>query len=425
MKPISLSPSGASRWLKCTASPQFIAVNAGLIPVEEAPSYTQEGTDAHVFAASALLLGPGGEIPDAQMAKHIAEYAAFVAMQLDEQDTLEVESKLPLFYMPDRHGYVDAAGIHKDRITVIDFKYGQGLSVSAYQNKQMLIYARSLVEQHQSIKFSDKTLVSLVIYQPRVFQGEKITRWNISMEELFSETDKIAEQAMQIQEDPSGGVFYPSEETCRFCPASSFCRARATWLLGDLQVIEEMEAGAELTLEEDSGQYLLNLKMDPMPAACLPAAENLTPEIRSALVAKAPEVIKWLRRLMDWSEAMLLNGRKEEVPGFKLITGNAGNRYWNDEEEALRLLKQKLPKEERVNTKVISPAQAEALLKGKDLSTAFQNKLLAVTSKKSGSYRMVPLDHKGTEVHPVVTAENEFSKLVDELDESILCDMLE
>lgn len=448
MSRISLSPSGASRWLNCTASPGFIADNSHLIPKEEAPEYTTDGIKAHQLAAEWLLLGKvkADDFPDIEMLRFTSAYATFVKSSIDERDVLEVENKVDLFYMPGRHGYVDAAILHNQRVVVIDLKYGEGISVNAFENSQLAIYARSLIEERRGqFDFNVSTEVQIAIYQPRVFRGEKISWWKITLGELIHFTDRIAGTAKLIQDEREnhdgaellgmdhnpadyGLEFFPDDDICRFCPASAFCTAKASWLLGDLDILDELANGGELEFEEDTEEFLLGVeRTEPLDPGTLPAPETLPPHVRAALVAKGPALIKWINRLQSYSMSMLATGKKDEVPGFKLIAGRPGNRYWNDEKEALRLLRQRLSAEERTITKLISPAQAEERLKGVELSTVFRNKLDAVTSKKSGSLKMVPLDNDEPEVLVTVQAELEFSNLDDaEADkvESILCDML-
>lgn len=433
---ISLSPSGASRWLHCTKSPGFIADNSHLIPVEESPDYTKEGIKAHELAAEWLLLGKvkADDFPDIEMMHFTSAYATFVKEQMDERDSLEVENKVDLFYMPGRHGYVDAAVLHDQRVTIIDLKYGEGIAVNAYENSQLAIYARSLIEERRSLfTFNPNTEIRIAIFQPRVFRGEKISWWKITLSELVAFTDRIAGTATLIQAERNdcansedyGLEFMPDDDVCRFCPAQAFCTAKAEWLLGDLDILDELANGGELEFEQDSEEYLLGIeRTEPLDPGTLPAPETLPPHLRSILVAKGPALIKWLNRVNEYSHAMLANGKRDEVPGFKLVAGKPGNRYWNDEAEALRLLRQKLSANERTITKLISPTQAEELLKDKDLSTVFSNKLAAVTSKKSGSLKMVPLDDDEPEVLPTIQPELEFSNLDEDQIESILSDML-
>ena len=146
---ISLSPSAASRWLTCTASPRFIMENADKIGSTDTV-WNVEGDMAHAVANAVLL---GREIPTKsrdktipkdklpEMIKHAKGFKAFV--DVPGLIDLHSELKISLWYMPNRNGYVDAASRGNDFVRITDLKYGQGVAVNAEDNEQMAIYARS------------------------------------------------------------------------------------------------------------------------------------------------------------------------------------------------------------------------------------------------------------------------------------------
>jgi len=70
----------------------------------------------------------------------------------------------------------------------------------------------------------------------------------------------------------------------------------------------------------------------------------------------------WIKAVRGRVEYELLHGN--EVPGYKLVQGKQGNRSWKDAEEAEAKLKSmRLKKEEMYNYTLISPTNAEKLLK--------------------------------------------------------------
>lgn len=436
---ISLSPSGAKCWLSCTKQPIFVARNKHLIPPEEPHDYTTEGIRAHNLAAEWLLLGKpraddfGGDI---EMMRYVASYTTWIASIRPHGAEQLVETKCDLFYMPGRHGFIDCSHITSTTIQVIDLKYGAGVAVNAFQNPQLAIYARSLVESSDWKKhFNPKTKVEIYIFQPRVFRGEKISKWSITLQELVAFTDEIAGTAKLIQaahEDPDneedyGLRFFPDDDVCRFCPASTICKANDEYMLGDLGFLDALASGEEIELEEDSEAFLLgDSTREEAPAPnVLRSPELMDPAILAKVLRKKAKLTKWLGKLEDYAYNSLMAGQRNNAPGFKLVEGAPGARYWNDEKEAERLLRQKLSQEEREKRKLISPAQAEEALKGRDLTDRWKAKLEAVTSKKSPSMQLATEDDDRPEALPTVQAELEFKDLdALEREEDILSDML-
>jgi hypothetical protein len=437
MNPISLSPSAASTWSTCTASPILLADNKHLLAEETSRAYADEGVEAHHLAASRLLLGknPADDYPDIEMLRYVEAYAQFVDEHRRNGDDLIVEHKVSLFYMKHRHGYVDAGLVHPRSVTIIDLKYGQGISVAAFRNKQLAIYARSLVEEHRAkVKFSHHTVIRIIIFQPRVFRGEKVSVWEISLAELERFTDELASIANFIQAQRQAGtmeglVFAPSDDNCRFCKGVGLCKAYEQWTLGDLEALTDLENGGDVEDETDMDHYLLGDSPPvPLPPGTLHAPENLSPVARASLVRNAGRIIKYLERLKAYAEARLQAGHKEDVPGFKMAYGNPGHRYWNDPAIAARLLARHLSAQERWEQSLISPAQAEKLLKDKDLTKQYRAKLDAVISK--GAPKLVMVEESDPRPESgLIQAELEFDNLTDtedpELVDDILRDMLQ
>ena len=59
----------------------------------------------------------------------------------------------------------------------------------------------------------------------------------------------------------------------------------------------------------------------------------------------------------------------EKFPGFKLVLGRPGNRVWDDDKRAERIMEsQKIRKDLRYTMKLITPTQAEKLAKKGELT---------------------------------------------------------
>ena len=111
------------------------------------------------------------------------------------------------------------------------------------------------------------------------------------------------------------------------------------------------------------------------------------------------QVLKAKRVLTDWMDAVMAQETSDLMAGaapmgFKLVEGRS-NRTWVDEEAALKLLNNHLTIDElRPRADLISPAQAEKALKGRELSTKFENKLQGLITRPEGTPTLAPEDDK-------------------------------
>lgn len=456
---LRLRPSDASRWTTCTVSPIAIAIaEAEGRVVRTESAYAQEGIRAHELAASGLLLGKNFADDygnDIELMRYVESFIQFCNDERRDAEQL-VEHEVRVFYAPERKGFIDVAHVAPNFLQIIDLKYGQGVAINAFQNKQLAIYARSLYDMLASTPqaVASHAEVEIVIFQPRVREGEKLSRWRITVGELFKFTNAIGEVANTIQAAFDGSErhaveAHPSESNCRFCPLADggWCRAHAAWLLGDEEVLAALAGGADPEVDGSAFDMLDGPSAtvggpDGVGGAAtlpdgagvaqslwegvLPAPATLPPALRATLVRRRTLLNRWLGRLADYTRERLLAGHRDEAPGLKLVRGRAGNRYWTDPEAAARLLGRKLSRQERFVTSVITPAQADELLKAHDLSPQFERKLAELTCRKSADLTVVPVDDPRPEADGHAQAELEFEDLdADEKAADNFHDMLE
>lgn len=380
-KRLALQPSSAKRWTTCTASPIFIRNNADKIPAEVVKPYADEGSVAHEFCAAGLMMGDasllGDECPPA-MLPHVQGY---VQRTLEDAGPcpITIEEKVPLFYMPERNGQIDARWHHPRKLTIRDYKHGAGVKVDAVENLQLLIYARSVYEMLQTLgeDLLPTALVELGIYQPRArnADGSALTTWTIDLPTLIAKTDEIEATARLIQDVALGAQphellqFNPVDEpeVCGWCPAKDLCTAR---LCG---IPEEMTAPIGLELMPDASMV------------GLPTAKTLTVE----QMVKIWSYRKEIKSLVEAAEShlfALLSADPRSVPGLKLVASKGGHRKWVDEEEAAVLLAPKLGRGALYEQVMKSPAAIEALLKIElpEPSTRFRNRLAELITKGEG-----------------------------------------
>ncbi len=369
-----LAPSSAYRWSVCTASPAFIATNqeAGIIPKDSSSKYADEGTEAHNHAALMLDVPAfSGFMPKlpAEMEGFVINYVHFVRQHVEPGDRVYIERTVSLFYSPEETGTVDVLIVKKSgRVVIIDLKYGQGVSVEAFENPQLGIYAESAIRELEEIEtIADDAQIDLFIYQPRDRANpDPIRLWKLTRASLalFCAALDAAAQGI-LSGQPTQFVANPDEQ-CRFCPAAGICKAYAE--------IGLVAVGADFD----------NLDKKVVELA---APDSITREQRQTILAAKKTLIAWLEAVEDQEMNELLGGAKPM--GFKLVEGKS-NRQWTDEDAIEKLLRNHLAADQvRPPGKVVSPAQAEKLLKGLELSTKFQNKFDALITKPQGNPTLV------------------------------------
>lgn len=335
-----LSPSAAGRWLLCPAS---VALTAGM-PEETSP-YTLRGTAAHAAAESVITGRPyqapaGAEsVSFEELKEEVQQYTDFVRSET-RGDFRLIEQRLEASWLsPECFGTADAVILHPDEIHVIDLKTGRGVPVTAKDNPQLAIYARSVLETFSGM-FEDLNSIKMTIVQPPL---NRIDTWQITPEELIKITDDMkdaaAECVKELQEMSRKDArldclkFNPGTAQCRFCRARHECRALAS--------------------------YCLTAAGLPALTVCDPKIDNVQ---LSKIMSKIPAIELWIAAIKERAEVELSEGHI--VPGYKLVQGRAGNRTWKDPAAAASLLEAcGLSKDQIYAKKLVSPAQADKLIK--------------------------------------------------------------
>lgn len=293
-----LSASSAHKWISC---PPSALLSKKFEDVSS--SFAQEGTDAHTLAQYKLekLLGLDTKDPteslsfyNEEMNNHAENYAAFVLEQLEKakencaDPQILIEQKLDFSrYVPEGYGHVDCLIIADGTLTVIDYKYGLGIKVSAERNPQMFCYALGGLALFDGIYDIDNVL--LIIYQPR---RENISEYSISKSELIKWAEDVLAPTAQLAIKGEGE--YKAGEHCQFCKAKATCRKRAEYNLELAKYDFEVPA----TLDND--------------------------EI-AAILTKADELVSWANDVKEYALKEALNGTKFE--GFKVVAGRSNRKY--------------------------------------------------------------------------------------------------
>jgi hypothetical protein len=239
-----LSPSGAERWLYCTAAPAAEAQYP-----DSSTEFAAEGTAAHELSEYCLRgdYMPGhryGDIikvvevdatysfkVDKDMISHVTKYITYVrdVTKLFVDPVVLIEKRV--YYKSISHdgsGTADAIiyGRLKETgkfvIWVIDLKYGKGVPVYPDDNPQAQLYALGAVETYYWDFPEEPDEIRVTIHQPRL-DGEKTWTTNWADLQQFAVKAKAAVDII----DSGKGVFVPTDKGCQFCRHRKNCVARA------------------------------------------------------------------------------------------------------------------------------------------------------------------------------------------------------
>lgn len=378
------SPSKAHRYMVCPGS---VALEE---TCEDSTSvYAQEGTAAHELAEMVLtgkvktaneMLGEtihwkeGGEpakwTVDPDMVDNVQEYVDRIRERVEEfkmlpgvkSVTLHVEEKVDfsdVIGIPDQSGTADIVievEFEDDTVllSVEDLKYGQGVVVDAEDNEQLLTYAAGVMSAYELVGY-DVVKVNVAIHQIRKkhLSEHTYTAEEVRMHGLSLRTQaRVAETQRERFKDGAAAselVLKPGEKQCKFCKAKAICPAirdditktvyeRTVATADDFDDLTEEDC-AKPRFDEDENRSWL--------AACM---------------AKIDMIEDWCKSIRARTFLELEAG--EKVPGYKLVEGKRGNRAWKDDAEAEDMLKSmRVKKDDMYKMSLISPTQAEKILK--------------------------------------------------------------
>lgn len=317
-----LSASSAHRWLACPPS----AMAAGAY--KDKPSeFADEGTLAHEVAEAVARgqMPPDKALITQEMIDHANGYYDYIQERLKGHDAILLEQRVDFSpWVPDGFGTCDCIIIQGDTLTIIDYKYGVGVPVSAKGNPQMKLYALGALNDYGFAYDVDK--VEMHIYQPRI---NNISDDSLTVEELleWGETVKpIANLAAK------GKGKYKAGPHCKFCPHAGRCRA----------------------LTKTCTEYVQNQDIRV-------AVPVLAPHEIAEILQAEPLITLWLKRVREQALTSMMDGG--EIPGYKVVEGKLGNRKWKNELDVADALKSAgYDTEDYTETKLLSPAQMDKAL---------------------------------------------------------------
>lgn len=187
--------------------------------------------------------------------------------------------------------------IRENELTIVDFKYGKGVQVSAENNPQMMLYALGAFEAFRYIY--PITNVKMAIVQPRI---DNISEYEMNIEELLKWGNEVVKP--QAQKAFAGEGEFTEGEHCRFCRARGACSFRTE---ENLKKVEIAKNTAILTNTE-LGQVLMGVEGVP----------------------------EWIKDLEAEALRQILDGNS--VEGWKAVEGKS-NRKITDVDKLFDILK--------------------------------------------------------------------------------------
>ena len=365
-----LSASSASRWLACP--PSAVAAEAY---TNEGTEFTREGTLAHevaeVYAKGGHITHEANNAADItlEMIECAMGYADYIQEQLKHDDAIVLLEQRVDFspWVPDGFGTCDCIILQGETMTVIDYKYGVGVPVSAEDNPQMKLYALGALNDY-GLAY-DVTHIEMHIYQPRI---NNISDCALMVEDLLEwgeQTVKpIAQKAVKGKGD------YKAGEWCKFCPHAGRCRQLT-------KVCTEYVETHSLRV----------------------AVPVLAPHEVAEVLAMEPLVALWLKRVKAQALSTLMDGG--EVPGWKVVEGKMGNRKWTDELQVAKVLSEAgYSTEEVTETKLLSPAAMDKALGKKKVAELLDSMI----DRSPGAPTVVPLNDKRPPLDRLAEAQKDF-----------------
>ncbi|EDD8842659.1 DUF2800 domain-containing protein [Salmonella enterica subsp. enterica serovar Enteritidis] len=377
-----LSPSGAKKWLACSASlacekdiPNTSSKAAVLgtamhtlaeihlnqyikgteLPLErDVGAYVLEEGKGAVKA----LIKPmkGAVLVTADMVEQVRKYTDYCKAIIDVSTYAKLEMRVnltevlhPGYEGVETFGTADFVAVQElvntdeHMLIVGDLKTGRH-RVEAKENKQLMLYALGVYRRLK--RRYNITTVRMVIFQP--YAGGA-SEWDISVEglELFAKfAQKRAVAALDAyrrgKKNLKPSDFKPSADGCQWCRFSEQCAARTKTVNSVLA--EELEDDFAL---------------------------ELTPEQLVAEYEKLPLLRQHIDKVEKAMAAALHSGKK--VPGYKLVEGRPGNRAWKDTDALLETLSHFELGAEMLHKEVLmTPTEAEKQHKGSELWAALE-----------------------------------------------------
>jgi hypothetical protein len=314
--------STAKRVINCPGSVALVAE----MPPQPSSSYAEEGTLLHDEISRFL-----GDLEyrftcSQELIQDKLWPALDLLDEIDPDKTMEyaVETRVGFGdLLPGVFGSTDLMGRIGNKAVILDWKFGAGVPVPAEENEQLMFYAAAAMRTPEAKwVFDGATEVELVIIQPPT-----IKRWTTTIARI-KEFEQTLVRAVKLAQQPDAPL--KNGDHCRWCSAKPVC---------------PVMTGAV--------DRAVAIKMDKIDV------DKIGAYLHNADLLEA-----WIKDLRALAEEMMKKGKP--VTGWKMVPKRA-TRSWVKEEDAKAALLQHLKESEVIETKLVSPAAAEKLLKAQKL----------------------------------------------------------
>ena len=319
--------STAKRVINCPGSVALVAK----MPPKDSSAYADRGTLLHnamaaildsdtVTPESMLWTTFNGETLTGELLSEKILPALAALDAIDPEGVMEyaVETVVGFgTYLPGVFGSADLLGRLGSRAVVLDWKFGDGVAVSAEENEQGLFYAAAAMRTPETAwVFDGAEEVEIVIVQPPA-----VKRWVTTVKRV-KEFERALKRAVKASTMPDAAIVVGDH--CRWCSAKPLC--------------PKMTGAVDRAVKVQM--------------------ENLPAETIGAYLGNADLLEDWIKDLRALAMTMMEAGAK--VPGYKLVAKRSV-RKWLDESKATQALT--AMGIDPVKLELVSPAQAEKLLK--------------------------------------------------------------
>jgi len=356
--------STAKRVIMCPGSVKLVQK----MPPQPSSVHADRGTMLH-DVISRILLDQGVVIgqfkhKDQLLTQELYDEKITPALDaLDEIDpngdlVYEVETRVGFGdLLPGVFGSTDLVGRIGQRAVVLDWKFGDGVVVDAVENAQLMFYAAAAMRTDDlKWAFDGVDEIECVIVQPPV-----VRRWVTTVGRIKQFEHELVSAVKTALRDDAPLV---QGDHCRWCAAKPIC--------------PQMTGAVDRAIK----QQVINMDVDTL-AKYLHTADLLE---------------DWIKDLRALAFGLLEKGA--DVPGYKIVQKQA-RRQWVDEANAAKVLG-----EDFVESVLLSPAQAEKLLKKRKLTLPDD----LVVSVSSGT-TLAPVDDPRPAVQSFIGLSKALSKL--------------
>lgn len=398
-----LSPSASKRWMTCPGS---IRLSEEVKSEDKPTKYAAEGTVAHEIGEKCLLEGKeprdflgkvftvdGFKIKVTEnMTNAVEEYVNYIIdhitnaeIQSDTNVELQVEVWCSLKHLdiPGLDGGTsDCILINREHryIEVIDYKHGQGVAVEVEGNTQAMCYGLGAIS-NMDVELGEWQIINTIV-QPRAFHPDgPIRSETLTEDDIFAWQNEKLIPCAEATKDPDAELV-PSDEGCRFCPASGSCPA----------LYDKTQEIAMADFAEDK----------------FPDPESLSSEQKQVIMDHATMIKSFIVAVENQIKIDMDHGSKEYKDKYKLVRKTTQRKFVDGVDDDLESpLLDHLDHGDIFTEKLKGIGEIEKALRKKLGKKHAEEIMEEITTKPKGDLVVAPLSDKRVEVQPTLVSDFE------------------